>query len=239
MWGIVVLSTFVSLTVFVLACAGLQLGVWLEMILPREHLTSEARSTAQIGIGMMATLAALVLGLMITSAKSSFDRVTEEVVDVSTSIVLIDRSLAGYGDDARQARTELRDFAVLLASDVSHFSQIKAASSHDPSQKPLANLSTITALQLTILALHPTNDSQRWFQTRALSISAELGHQRVLTAEQGSRTLPATLLVVLTSWVVLIFVGLGVFTVGNHSVRAALVFLRVCVCRCDLLDTRT
>jgi len=217
------IETVISVVVFLLACAGLQVGVWLESRLPREHLGSEARNSAQIGIGMMATLSALVLGLMITSAKSSFDQVANEIVDISTSIVLIDRNLVGYGDAARPARLELREFASRLASHVSSNGDMHGVSTFRESLKaPLKNLSLITQLQSTILALTPTSDAQRWFQARALTLSSELSHERVLTSEQGDHSLPAVMIVVMTSWVVLIFIGLGVFAVGNRSVRVAL-----------------
>jgi hypothetical protein len=216
-------ETVTSIVVFLLACAGLQLGAWLESRLPREHVESEARSSAHIGINMMATLAAVVLGLMITSAKSSFDEVANQIVDVSTSIILMDRNLSGYGDAAKPARLELREFASRLASHVASNGDMNGVSTFRESVKaPSKNLSLIGQLQSTILALTPANDSQRWFQARALELSSELSHERVLTSVQGEHSLPTAMIVVMTSWVVLIFIGLGVFSVGNRSVRVAL-----------------
>lgn len=219
----IVSETVTSIVVFLLACAGLQFGAWLESKLPRDHLESEARNSAHIAINMMATLAAVVLGLMITSAKSSFDEVANQISDVSTTIVLIDRNLSGYGDAAEPARLELREFAARLASHVSSNGNMHGVSTFRESLKtPSKNLSVVTQLQTTILALTPGNDSQRWFQARALELSSELSHERVLTSVQGEHSIPTGMIVVMTSWVVLIFIGLGVFSVGNRSVRVAL-----------------
>src|SRR3954467_11959668 len=100
----------VSLAVLLLACGSLFLGGWIARRMPEEHLVYEAQKAAQFGISMMATLAALVLGFMVTSARATFDRANDDVVGVSTSILLLDRALSGYGPETAPIRTDLRAF---------------------------------------------------------------------------------------------------------------------------------
>ena len=102
------IPSIVFVAVFCLTSFALWLGLQLAKRLPNEHLLSDSRASAQIGIGIVATLSALVLGLMITSAKRSFDEREAEIVRVSASVVLLDRALVGFGDQSAAARKELR-----------------------------------------------------------------------------------------------------------------------------------
>jgi hypothetical protein len=215
-----VIAAGISATVFLVACAGLWFGLRLASWVPPEQLASEARSSAHIGIGMVATLAALVLGLMITSAKSSFDERRSEIVRVATSIVLLDHALAGYGEGALAGRRELRAMLDRTITRISSTGNLTA----EEFGTPLSNLRRVTHLQSTILAMTPANDAQRWFQSRAIMLTSELAHERVLTVELGDHSMPTPVLVVVTLWVVLIFVGLGVFAVSNRAVIVALTF---------------
>jgi hypothetical protein len=211
-------SMVVSVVVLLLAWGGLLLGLRVALLLPARHLHAEARSTAQIGIGMLATLSALVRGLMITSAKNSFDERRDEIVKVSTSIVLLDRALAGYGDESKAARDELKGVLDRTLQRVWPDGNL----SIDEFRTPLASFTALTHLQATILALTPTNATQHWFQARALSLTTDLGYQRVLTVERNEHSMPAALLVVLAVWLALLFFGLGVFAVRNRTFVVAL-----------------
>lgn len=111
----------IALIAFLLAVGGLWLGLKLSSRLPRHHLASDSRDSAKVGIGMLATLLALVLGLMITSAKRSFDERGSELVRVSSSIVLLDHALRGFGTGAQPVRMQLRqlleDIAQVMRKD--------------------------------------------------------------------------------------------------------------------------
>lgn len=210
----------ISIVVFVFACGGLWLGRRLASALPKEHLSSEARGSAQIGIGMVGTLAALVLGLMITSAKSSFDVRRTEIMQAATSIILLDRALSGYGPEMRLARQEVGDIYRQIAQRVGAGGYVTS----EEFNTPLKSIAGLTHLQESILAVKPANDAQRWFQTRALALTSELAQERVLTVERGDRSIPNTVLAIVIVWVFLIFVGIGVFAVSNFSVNTSLVF---------------
>ena len=214
------LPSAIFVVVFLLTTAGLWFGLRLARWLPPEHLGNDARSSAHVGIGMLATLAALVLGLMITSAKNSFDERNSEIIRVATSIVLLDRALSGFGERAQGARFELRSILDRIARQVDPSGYLSA----EEFRAPLTSLSSLTHLQTTILTLMPATDAQKWFQTRALQLSTEIGRERALTAEKGDHSIPNTLLVVVTVWVVLIYIGLGVFAERNRTVIVALTF---------------
>lgn len=203
----------VSLAVLVLACAGLHLGGWIAGRMPEDHLVYEAQKAAQFGISMMATLAALVIGLMVTSARTTFDRANDDIVDVSTSILLLDRALAGYGPETAPVRTDLRAFLGQAAARVAPGGQMA---------KTVPRTNLITQLQVSILSLQPDTRAKWWFQHRALEITAELGKHRILTSEHESTSEPTPLLIVVTVWIVLIFISMGTFAMHNTSVRIVL-----------------
>jgi hypothetical protein len=213
------IPTLIAIAIFAGASLALHAGQRLAARLPSNHLAGDMRSAAQVGIGMLATLAALVLGLMITSAKGSFDDRDHEIVEVATSAVLLDRALAGYGASAQAARVELKSMATEIASRVSAGGNVTEAEF----RTPLKTVANLTHLQETILSLVPATDAQRWFQQRALALSSDMGHLRVLTVERGDHTVPTTLLVVIAAWVILIFFGLGVFVAANRTITTTLV----------------
>src|SRR5262252_2731014 len=97
----------ISLIAFIVVLAGAWLGAAVSKKLPKHHLDSESKDMIKVGIGFLATLAALVLGLLIASAKSSFDTKSEEVQQAAAKIVLLDRNLRQYGAAADPARDYL------------------------------------------------------------------------------------------------------------------------------------
>src|SRR4029453_5628978 len=101
-----------SQTIFLLSAGcmfgGALLGLLLSSLLPEHHLRDNSKDTVKVVAGMIATLAALVLGLLVGSAKSSFDALNTEITQSGTKIILLDRVLAAYGPETKDAREQLR-----------------------------------------------------------------------------------------------------------------------------------
>src|ERR1700686_1255655 len=105
-----------SIAWIVLACVfgGALLGVVLRLILPEHHLTSDSKDVIKLGMGLTATMSALVLALLIASAKSSYDAQKNELTQLSANVILLDRMLAHYGPETRTARDLLHRYAALM-----------------------------------------------------------------------------------------------------------------------------
>jgi hypothetical protein len=88
--------------------AGSLLGMGLQRVLPSHHLSKETQDVVKLSAGMIATLTALVLGLLVSTAKSSFDTVTTGIVQSGARIIVLDRALAAYGPETKSAREQLR-----------------------------------------------------------------------------------------------------------------------------------
>jgi hypothetical protein len=87
---------------------GALLGLSVRSILPEEHLSTDTKDVVKLGIALIATMAALVLGLLIASAKCTYDTRRSQLLQVSADIILLDRLLANYGPETKEARALLQ-----------------------------------------------------------------------------------------------------------------------------------
>ena len=98
----------VALIVFVCVFCSALLGLYLRTLLPEHHLSDDSIGVVKLATGLIATMAALVLGLLISSAKSSFDTLNGEVTRDAANIILLDRALARYGPQTQDLRAALK-----------------------------------------------------------------------------------------------------------------------------------
>ena len=87
---------------------GALLGLLLQGLLPEHHLRDTSKDTVKVVAGTIATLSALVLGLLVGSAKSSFDATNTAIIQNGAKVHLLDRALAAYGPETKDAREQLR-----------------------------------------------------------------------------------------------------------------------------------
>jgi hypothetical protein len=204
-------STTISLIVFACVFGGALLGIFLHAVLPQHHLSNESKDIVKLGMGLVGTMAALVLGLLVASAKGSYDTQSAELTQMSANIALLDRVLALYGPETKETRALLRG-AVARVLDQMWSS---------------ASLSVPTAAGGEILydkiqGLSPKNDTQRSLQGQALSMAMDLGKTRWLMYEQAITSVSIPLLVVLVLWLAAIFISFGLFAPFNATVVASL-----------------
>jgi hypothetical protein len=207
-------SIAISLITFTVVFGGALLGIALRSVLPQNELTDDSRDVVKLGVGLIATTAALVLGLLIASAKSSLDIQNSELTEMSSRVVLLDRVLAHYGPEAKQARDELH------SSVVRSFEWVSSQDAAGPSQfGPSADGEV---LYDSIQGLSPKDDAQRSLQAQASSMVIALGQTRWLMAEQRVNSVSVPLLVVLIFWLTIIFISFGLFAPRNVTVVVSL-----------------
>src|SRR2546427_3184466 len=85
------------------------LGGRLGRLLPEEQLSAESKDAVKLAMGLIATMTAVLLGLLISSAKGTFDTAQSEVMQMAAKVALLDRVLALYGPETAEARRALRD----------------------------------------------------------------------------------------------------------------------------------
>jgi hypothetical protein len=202
--------------VFACVFGGALLGKLLRRILPDHHLSGDSRDVVKLGMGLIGTMAALVLSLLISSAKGSYDIRSSEVAQMSANVTLLDRALAHYGQEASEARDLLRRSMAWIINET------WPERSAGPSQPtPIAGAD---AFYDKIQALTPQNDSQRSLRAQAVAISSGLGQTRWLLVSQGAHAIPRPFLVVLVCWLAFILGSFGLLTRPNATVIVALFF---------------
>jgi Protein of unknown function (DUF4239) len=206
----------IAISLIVLACifGGALVGTFLRAALPQEHLSAESKDVVKLGMGLVATMSALVLGLLVSSAKTSFDTQSAEVAEMSVKVMLLDRGLAHYGPEAKEARDLLRlsvdnDLNRLWPQERSRNSKVERPASADD-------------LYDKILALSPKDDTQRAIKSQTMSILLDLGHTRWLMYAQAANAVSKPLLSVLVFWLTMIFISFGLYAPRNATVLAAL-----------------
>ena len=204
-------SIVVSSMVFVIVFAGALVGMALRRVLPEDHLSSDAKDVVKLAMGLIATMAALVLGMLVSTAKSSYDTRKNEVAEMSSRIVTIDQLLANYGPEAKGVRADLRDLVVVGLNRIWPGEASK--------QVDLRPKEDTRDFYSQLQALAPKNDSQGATKAEAISMAANLRQTRwrmFVEAEQTSMSIP--LLAVLVAWLIAIFIGFGLFAPPNPTV---------------------
>lgn len=202
----------------VCACVvgGALLGIGLRAVLPEHHMSEPSRQIVNVAIGLIATLSALVLGLLVASAKGSFDTRNEEIKTSAAKIILLDRTLRQYGPEAAPIRSLVR---ALTQRRIDH-----TWGGSDGASLLLAPADATSAeeVRVRLFALAPASEAQRWYLQRALSITADIEQARWLLIEENRSSIPRPFLVVLVSWLTAIFASLGLFAPRNATVYAML-----------------
>jgi hypothetical protein len=207
-------SITISLIVFACVFGGAIFGMLVRAALPEHHLSNASENIVKLGIGLVGTMAALVLGLLLASAKNSYDTQSNELTEMCAKVIFLDRMLAHYGPETKEARELLRE-AVSGALDRMWSKDRTSHSQMAPSTGP-------EVLYGRILGLSPKDDAQRSIQAQALSMLTGLGQTRWLMYTQGVMSVPMPLLVVLAFWLTIIFISFGLFAPSNATVMASL-----------------
>ena len=200
-----------SCVIFALTLGGIVLGALLRTTLPQHHLSKESQDIVRLGAGLIATIAALVLGLLIAAAKGSFDTQSGQVRQITADIILLDALLEKYGPEALPIRVEMRSAIGPLADRLWHE---KAATT----TAPFAMNATAENVYIAIQALSPKNDLQRSLQARAAQISTDLAQARLLLFAESDSAIPAPFIAILAFWLIIIFASFSLFAALNVTV---------------------
>ncbi len=203
--------------VFLCVLGGALFGMYLGRVLPKHHMSDDAKDVIKVSMAMVATIAALVLGLMTSSAKSSLDGKENELRGTAAQVILLDRTLALYGIETREARDLLKR---LVAARMSQLWPEENADGVAP--EAIGVDSGIGLLQQKILGLSPQNDAQRWFQSTALQISRDIAATQWSTFQQVGSQIHWPFLVVVVFWLTIVFASFGLFAPQNAIAVAAL-----------------
>jgi hypothetical protein len=101
----------VGLILFGCLITAVVLGTYLRRLLPEHHLGADTKDAVKLAMGLVATMSALVLGLLVTSVKGAYDTRKHEVRQLAAKVAFIDRVLRAYGPEADEARSQFREWS--------------------------------------------------------------------------------------------------------------------------------
>jgi hypothetical protein len=208
-------SIAIGFIVFACCFGGALFGMFLSTRLPQQHLSAESKNIVNLGMGLVGTMTALVLGLLVASAKSYYDNQSTELTEMSANIVLLDRVLAHYGPETQEVRDLLHGAAARMLTLL-----WPQDSQQNPQMAPRAAGGEVIFDK--IQELSPKNDAQHSLQAQALSMAIDLGKTRWLMFEQGSSSISTPLLAMLVFWLATIFSSFGLFAPRNATVMVSL-----------------
>jgi hypothetical protein len=207
-------ATFIVALASTFGCSVL--GSVIATALPKHHLSEESKDLIKLGAGVIATLTALVLGLLLGSAKSSYDGINTIVIQNAARIISIDGALRQYGPEAGDLRIFLQH---ALAN------RIQKIWPDEVSQLGLQELdsSNVPEIFLSRLCdLKPSSDSQRLAQSFIIQLTREYVQNHHLLIEQTIAEFPPLFQIIMLCWMASLFTAYGLFCPRNPTVFAVL-----------------
>jgi hypothetical protein len=205
-----------ALLVFACVLGAFGFGLLVNTRFRKRALSSDSKEAVKQMVGMLSTMTAVVLGLLVSSARDSFDAKSHGIAKMATDMIVLDRALTSYGAEAADIRTLLRQGTE---------QRVAALWTKDGVQR--SNLTSLGIPQLAVETklreLNPRNEMQRQLQLQALGISADLNRDFWVIQVEDGGTIQAPFLAVLVSWLIIIFASIGMLAPRSKSVFAAAV----------------
>ena len=209
-------SLLIAATATMLMLAGTGLGLYLNRRLPEEHLTDRTMDIVKLATGIVATIAGLVLSLLITSAKNSYDSVAMDLKGAAADFIMLDRTLEQFGDRATDVRILIRQ-----AIEKSLKTDLDMRASDDEMIGAVVQLHGRAQRRIRTMAM--VNPGDEILRDRALSLAYDLSKARWMLQQEANDTLPLAFQLVVILWLALIFASFGLFTPPNPIALGALV----------------
>jgi hypothetical protein len=206
----------VGALVFACAFLGALAGMGLRGLLPQHHFSSESKDTVMLAIGLVATMTALILGLVTASAKSSFEALDAAVKHVVADVLTLDRVLARYGDEGQPLRGELQQFVE------SRMTTLWPEQIARDTRPDVADVTRLERMVESIHTLQARDATQRRLRSRAMQLGESILEARWLVFSSIGASIPVPFMAVLVFWLTMIFGSFGLFAPRNGTVIAAL-----------------
>jgi len=209
-------AQLIAFIIFALMLSGMALGSYLRLVLPDEHTQADSKDILMTSAATMGTLIALIIGLLVTSAKSTYDETNSSITQGGAKIITLDYYLSQYGPEAKELRVLLRQST---AASIERIWPDEGA--QGAVWAKMAAADETADLYNKIRELSPRNDGQKYLQTQALQIAADMMQTRWMLIEQSQIDLPRMFLSVLSFWLIVLFVQFGLLAPRNRTALSA------------------
>jgi hypothetical protein len=209
-------SISISALIITILFGSAMVTMFVARFLPDHHLSLETKSVVSVSVAVVGTLSALVVGLLISTANSSFTAKGQEIADISADVISLDRLMQRYGPEAQDGRVLLRHYTAAKLQDL-----FPENSNQPPDLENIATVTMLEELQNKILTFIPANDRQTWLKAQSLQLTAAIMAARWQLA-QGNTSTPKLLLLLVLLWFVIIFASFGLFAPRNVTAIVAI-----------------
>jgi len=210
-------------TAIVAGCllAAVSIGMWLRRFLPEHHVSPHSRDSVKLAMGLVATMSALLLGLLVNSAKISYDTTRTQVIQKASKYALLDRLLVIYGPPAAKVRGELP--ALIEESTRRMWPDDADIPAQSKRVTEMGN-----AFYVAVLRLEARDDTERVLKAQAVSLTVELGQLNSLMQAESTTSISKPMLVVAVLWLVILFLGFSLVAPPNGTANFALIASALC-----------
>jgi hypothetical protein len=211
-----------ALIVFGCLVASVLVGITIRGLLPQAHLSSETKDAVKVAMGLVATMSALVLGLLVSSAKGAYDIQRTEVIQMAAKVAFLDRVLTAYGPEAAGVRAQLRD---MLEQSIQQMwpGALRRPADRNP------NVQGGNLMYAALEHLSPQDKAQAALKSQATTQAVDLAQARSLLAAQSVPSISRPMLIIVISWLVVIFAGFSVIAPRNATAILALMLSALAV----------
>jgi hypothetical protein len=218
-------SLALSGIVFGFIFGGILIGMVLRSLLPDHHLSGESKDVVKLGMGLIGTMSALVLGLMVASAKSSFDTQSNGLAQMAGNVVFLDRLLARYGPETKEVREMLR----ASLTDLIERTWPQGGSRAERAASSTGTEGRYEGLYEKLQELAPKSDAQRALQAQAIKLATDVAQSRWLLFAQRGNSVSMPFLIVMASWLGIVFASFSLFAPPNATVFTTLLLCALVV----------
>jgi hypothetical protein len=204
-------SNHVSMIALLVIFGGGILGILLRRTLPERHFLPESEAVIKLVTGFVMTMTGIILGMLVSSAKSSYDGQRLLVAQIASDVILLNHALVAYGSETITIRIQVREALESAANRV-----WPVATSTRITLEPEDRIDRVEA---DLNALQPTTGSQAYAKTHAMTLLSDLQRSSwLLFVQSDTNKLSMPLLVILIAWVVGIFISFGLYAPPNPTV---------------------
>jgi hypothetical protein len=209
-------TALTSIILLAALVAAVLLGRTVRRYLPDHHLSADSKDAVKLAMGLVATMTALLLGLLVSSAKGTYDTQRTEVIQMAAKVAFLDRVLTAYGPEAAEVRARFRQ---AVEEGVRHMWP------HEARERAqlMPNAQAGDVVYGAIQSLSPRDDTQRALKAQAASLAVDIAQLRMLLLAQMVPSVPQPLLIAVGCWLMLIFLGFSLLAPPNATTTLALV----------------
>jgi hypothetical protein len=200
----------VSAIAFAAMSAAAILGMLLRSILPDRYLGADSKEAIRLGSALIATMSALLLGLLVSSTRGSYEEKRGQVIRMTADMIELDLLMKDYGAEARPVRQAMRGAVPSMIDGI--WRANAGGFRSDANAVPDAGTETVLS---DIEQLSPQNEGQRARRERALQVGLDLAQIQLILFAQPANAISTPFITVLVLWLTFIFGTFGICAPPN------------------------